>query len=197
MPERDPIATVAAALRSVNRHLIRLQGASGRHARLERSAGRDGIRLAFAWVALLRELRTSPREPYERGFARLAPIGFGHAMTMVESPSLPSQRRRRAANSRRTRANPSQLMLSGAVALTAVLSAAVVGRLVDTGKTRGFDRICRRRMRRRRSDSLTRAAAIATGFGEPVVQLPLSILVGLALARRTGVRDGRGRGDAL
>jgi membrane-associated phospholipid phosphatase len=114
-------------------------------------------------------------------------------MTMVEVRSLSSNRRRRAGGSRSRRASPSPLVLPGAVALAAVLSAAVIGRLVDTGNTRGLDHSCRRRMRRVRSNPLSRAAAIAAGLGEPIVQVPLSILASIAVARRSPVPAIRGR----
>lgn len=106
-------------------------------------------------------------------------------MTMADVRPIPAKRKRRAGGSRSGRASSSPLLLPGAVAVGAVLSAAVVGRLVDTGRTRGLDHGCRRRMRRVRSDSLSRAAAIATGLGEPVVQVPLSILASIAVARRS------------
>jgi len=114
-------------------------------------------------------------------------------MTMVDVRSRSSKRKRRAGGSRSGRASPSPLLLPGAVALAAVLSAAVVGRMVDTGKTRKLDHSCRRRMRQARTNSLSRAAAIATGLGEPIVQVPLSILTSIAVASRS---PEPARGDA-
>ena len=114
-------------------------------------------------------------------------------MTMVDVRSRSSKRKRRAGGSRSGRASPLPLLLPGAVALAAVLSAAVVGRMVDTGKTRKLDHSCRRRMRRARTNSLSRAAAIATGLGEPIVQVPLSILASIAVASRSPEPERRGR----
>jgi undecaprenyl-diphosphatase len=79
------------------------------------------------------------------------------------------------------------------IVLAAVGSAATIGRLAATGKTRGLDRGCRRQMKRVHTNSLSRAAKVATAFGEPAAQLSLASLVGLALARRSALRENRHR----
>jgi membrane-associated phospholipid phosphatase len=71
------------------------------------------------------------------------------------------------------------------IAILALSSAAVVGRLVAAGATRDFDHQCRREALRRRSKPVKSAAKLFSTVGEPAAQMSLAVLASLALARRS------------
>jgi membrane-associated phospholipid phosphatase len=82
--------------------------------------------------------------------------------------------------------------LSLGIAVAAVGSAAVIGRMAATGRTRELDHACQRQMRRVRTKPLERIAEIASISGEPGAQLPLAVLAGLAIVHRSS-HDESGR----
>ncbi len=116
--------------------------------------------------------------------------------TSVASPAIRSVRPRRAPRPGGRRAISSRTLVLGGIAVTAFGSTAALARLVSMSKTRGLDHGSKRLVRRMRSDTLDLVAHVVTELGEPVVELPLAILAGLAIVRhsrsRTDRRDGSG-----
>ena len=71
----------------------------------------------------------------------------------------------------------------GGIAVLAFGSAAIVGRMVFSGATRGFDHQCRHAALRRRTKTVKRAAKLFSTVGEPAAQVSLAVLASLDFAR--------------
>jgi membrane-associated phospholipid phosphatase len=112
-------------------------------------------------------------------------IRHGRPAVVPRRPSFAIAERVGASPARKPRRLHTGALMGGGVAVLAFGSAAIVGRMISSGATRGFDHRCRHRALRRRTKPLEKAARLFSTVGEPAAQLSLAVLATLDFARRS------------